>query len=110
MVDEIDKLRTVGYSAKELTDIKQSFLTRHYMGLETMGSQSANLGLSELKGNWKMAEEFANIVNDITLEDINSAIKEYSDVISWTYLGKKDMINEEDFLQPKKLTDQNIKD
>jgi len=110
MVDEIDKLRTVGYSAKELTDIKQSFLTRHYMGLETMSSQSANLGLSELKGNWQMAEEFANIVNDITLEDINGAIKEYSDVISWTYLGKKDMINEEDFLQPKKLTDQNIKD
>lgn len=103
MVDEIDKLRTVGYSAKELADVKQGFLTSHYMGLETMNSQSRNLGLSDLKGNWRMAEEFANIVNDISLEDINSAIKKYSDNITWTYLGKKDMVNEEDFVQPKPI-------
>ncbi len=103
MVDEIDKLRTVGYSAKELTDVKQGFLTSHYMGLETMASQSRNLGLADLKGNWKMAEEFANIVNDISLEDINGAIKKYTDNITWTYLGKKDMVNEEDFVQPKPI-------
>lgn len=104
MVDEIDKLRTEGYSEKELKDIKQTFLTGHYMGLETMASQAGNLGLAELKGNWKMAEEFANIVNDISLVDINQAFVKYSNAISWTYLGKKDMISEEDFLQPKKAT------
>lgn len=103
MVDEIDKLRTVGYSAKELTDVKQGFLTSHYMGLETMASQSRNLGLADLKGNWEMAEEFANIVNDISLDDINNAIKKYTDNITWTYLGKKDMVNEEDFVQPKPI-------
>lgn len=103
MVDEIDKLRTVGYTAKELTDVKQGFLTSHYMGLETMASQSRNLGLADLKGNWEMAEEFANIVNDISLEDINGAIKKYTDNITWTYLGKKDMVNEEDFVQPKPI-------
>jgi len=103
MVDEIDKLRTEGFTAKELEDIQQSFLTNHYMGLETMAAQTGNLGLAELKGNWKIAEEFASIVNDVSLDDINKAIKKYSEVISWTYLGKKDMITEEDFLQPKKL-------
>ena len=104
MVDEIDKLRSVGFSAKELVDVKQSFLTSHYMGLETMASQSRNLGLADLKGNWEMAEEFANIVNDISLDDINGAIKKYSENITWTYLGKKDMVNEEDFVQPKPLS------
>ncbi len=103
MVDEIDKLRTEGFTAKELEDIQQSFLTNHYMGLETMAAQTGNLGLAELKGNWKIAEEFATIINDVSLDDINKAIKKYSEVISWTYLGKKDMITEEDFLQPKKL-------
>jgi len=103
MVDEIDKLRTDGFTAKELKDIQQSFLTNHYMGLETMAAQTGDLGLAELKGNWKIAEEFTSIVNDISLDDINKAIKKYSEVISWTYLGKKDMITEEDFLQPKKL-------
>lgn len=104
MVDEIDKLRTEGYSEKELVDIKQTFLTSHYLQLETMASQAGNLGLAELKGNWKMAEEFANIVNDISLTDINQAFAKYTDAISWTYLGKKDMIDEADFLQPKEAT------
>lgn len=105
MVNEIDKLRSDGYSEKELIDIKQSYLTTHYMGLETMSSQSNNLGLAELKGNWEMAEDFANIVNDINLEDINNVMKKYAGTISWTYLGKEDMVNEKDFLQPKKLED-----
>jgi predicted Zn-dependent peptidase len=109
MVNEINKLRKDGFAPKELNDIQQSFLTNHYMGLETMASQSGNLGLAELKGNWKMAEEFANIVNDISLDDINNAIKKYTETISWTYLGKKDMINEGDFLQPVKLLEIPIK-
>ena len=50
-----------------------------------MALQAGNLGLAELKGNWKMAEEFANIVNDISLMDINQAFVKYSNAISWTY-------------------------
>lgn len=109
IVNEINKLRKDGFTSKELKDIQQSFLTNHFMGLETMDSQSGNLGLAELKGNWKMAEEFSNIVNDISLVDINNAIKKYTEKISWTYLGKKDMINEADFLQPAKLLEVPIK-
>ena len=103
MVDEIDKIRGEGFSAKELTDMKQSYLTQHYMGLETMASQTGNLGVAELNGDWKMSQEFDKIVNDISLDDINSVVKKYAGTISWTYLGKKDMITENDFLQPKKL-------
>ena len=103
MVDEIDKIRGEGFSAKELTDMKQSYLTQHYMGLETMASQTGNLGVAELNGDWKMSQEFDKIVNDISLDDINSVVKKYAGTISWTYLGKKDMITENDFLQPEKL-------
>lgn len=109
MVNEINKLRKDGFTRKELIDVQQSFLTNHYMGLETMDSQSGNLGLAELKGNWKLAEEFSNIVNDISLDDINKAIKKYTENISWTYLGKKEMINKGDFLQPDKLLEIPIK-
>jgi len=103
MVDEIDKIRGDGFSAKELTDMKESYLTQHHMGLETMVSQTGSLGMAELNGDWKMAQEFDKIVNDITLEDINNVVKKYGNTISWTYLGKKDMITENDFLQPKQL-------
>ncbi len=104
MVDEIKKLKDEGFTEKELINKQQSFLTSYYMGQETLLSQSNSLGTSELKGGWEMAEEFTSNVNNVTLEDINRVIDKYSDVINWTYLGKEDQVNEEDFLQPVDLS------
>ncbi|UXX79476.1 insulinase family protein [Reichenbachiella carrageenanivorans] len=103
MVDEISKLKKEGFSEKELKNKKQKYLTQFYMGQETLDSQSQSLGTNELKGGWEMAENFTERVNAVTLEDINRVIDKYSDIISWTYLGKADMVSEEDFLQPSKV-------
>ncbi|MEO9967346.1 MAG: pitrilysin family protein [Reichenbachiella sp.] len=103
MVDEISKLKKEGFSEKELVNKKQKYLTQFYMGQETLSSQSQSLGTNELKGGWEMSEDFTERVNAVTLEDINRVIDKYSDVISWTYLGKADMIDEEDFVQPGKV-------
>ncbi|MEO9849394.1 MAG: insulinase family protein [Reichenbachiella sp.] len=105
MVDEISKLKKDGFEEKELVNKKQKYLTQFYMGQETLSSQSQSLGSNELKGGWKMSENFTERVNAVTLEDINRVIDKYTDVISWTYLGKADMVSEEDFLQPNKVPD-----
>ena len=105
MVDEISKLKKEGFDEKELINKKQSYLTQYYMGQETLSSQSQSLGTNELKGGWEMSEDFTERVNAVTLDDINRVIDKYTDVISWTYLGKKDMVKEEDFLQPGKVPD-----
>lgn len=105
MVDEIKKLKDEGFTEKELINKQQSFLTSYYMGQETLLSQSNALGTNELKGGWEMAEEFTANVNDVTLDDINRVIDKYSDVINWTYLGKADQVNEEDFKQPLDLSE-----
>lgn len=104
MVDELKKLKKDGFSQEELINKKQGFLTSYYMGQETLSSQTRAYGTAELKGGWEMAEEFTASVNDLTLDDINRVINKYTDVISWTYLGDKDQISEEDFLQPLDLT------
>lgn len=105
MVDEISKLKKEGFQEKELINKKQSYLTQFYMGQETLASQSQSLGSNELKGGWEMSEGFTDRVNSVTLDDINRVIDKYTDVINWTYLGKADMVNEEDFLQPGKVPD-----
>ncbi|MFT7197547.1 MAG: zinc protease [Marinoscillum sp.] len=105
MVGEISKLKKEGYIAQELKDKKQGYLTGFYMGQETLSAQSQSLGTNELKGGWKMAETFTEDVNGVTLEDINRVIDKYTDVISWTYLGKEDMVSEGDFLQPTQFPD-----
>jgi len=100
MVAELDKLKKDGFTQKELDDKMQGFLTRYLMGQETLASQSNSLGVNEMKGGWEMAENFTEEVNKVTLDDINRVIDKYSSQINWTYLGKKDMVKEEDFLQP----------
>jgi predicted Zn-dependent peptidase len=106
MVAEIDKLKKEGFTQKELDDKMQGFLTNYLMGQETLASQSNSLGISEMKGGWEMAENFTEEVNKVTLDDINRVIDKYSSQINWTYLGKEDMIEEEDFLQPGILTEE----
>lgn len=110
MVDEISKLKKEGFTQKELTNKKQKYLTQFYMGQETLSSQSQSLGTNELKGGWEMSENFTERVNAVTLEDINRVIDKYTDVISWTYLGKADMVSEDDFKQPGKVPDDVVVD
>jgi predicted Zn-dependent peptidase len=99
MVEEINKIKKEGFTEKELTDKKQSFLTRYYMGQETSSAQSQTLGMFELAGNWKSAESFTDDVNKTGLKEVNTTFTKYTGAIRWTYLGKKDAVKEEDFKQ-----------
>jgi predicted Zn-dependent peptidase len=99
MVEEINKVKKEGFSEKELSDKKQTFLTRYYMGQETSSAQSMTLGMYELAGDWKKAESFSGEVNKALLKDVNTVFTKYTGAIRWTYLGKKDAVKEEDFKQ-----------
>jgi predicted Zn-dependent peptidase len=97
MVDEINSVKSQGFEASELTNTKQTFLTYHYMGLETSSSQSNSLGMAEISGDWEMAETFTDKVNAITLKDLNRVFDMYTKAIAWTYLGKQEDVKADDF-------------
>jgi len=101
MYDEINKLRTVGFSAKELKDKKAGFLTRHFMQEESGGSQARTLALAELSGlGWENTKTYLDDVNALTVKDINQAFKKYSSKgIDWTYLGDDTILDEAVFTQ-----------
>ncbi len=103
MMDEINKIKKEGFKESELVNMKAGFLTQHFMGLETTSSQSNNLGMAELAGGWKMAEEFTDKVNALTLKDINRALDTYTKAIKWTYLGKQDAVEVADFPKPAEV-------
>jgi zinc protease len=86
-----------------LKDMKESFLTDHFMGLETNDSQSMALGLAEVGGDWKKTETFMAEVEKATIQDINNVFKKYSSSINWMYLGKESAISKDDFKQPQLL-------
>ena len=100
MVNEINKVRTDGFSEKELRDMKMGYLTSHYMQQETNGDISMSLGVNEINGNWKMAEEFSDKVQSTSLTEVNNAFRKYSEKINWVYLGKEEQVAPENFVQP----------
>ncbi len=101
MYDEINKLRTVGFSEKELKDKKAGFLTRHFMREESGGSQAMTLALAEMSGlGWENTKTYLDDVNALTIKDLNQAFKKYSSKgIDWTYLGDDTIIDESVFTQ-----------
>ena len=102
MVNEINSLKEDGFEQKELVDKQQTFLTWHYMGLETMSQQANSLGMAELNGDWRLADQLTDKVNAVSLEDLNRMADKYMNTIRWTYLGDVEKISEESFIQPVK--------
>ncbi len=101
MIDVINGIKKDGFTPKDLNHKQQSFLTHYYMGQENSSAQSLSLGMAEVGGDWKQADALTERVNALTLNDLNSAIKKYTNAIQWTYLGKKAAVTEKDFKQLK---------
>jgi predicted Zn-dependent peptidase len=104
MVDELDKVKTTGFTEKELEGKKQEYLTRYFMGIETNSSISMTLGVNEITGGWERSDSFTEDVLKVNVKEINEVMKRYGNTINWTYLGKEEMVKPEDFRQPVQPT------
>lgn len=99
MVAELDKVKKAGFTEEEFTNKKQEFLTTYYLTLETTSNQADALGRAELMGGWESLDRLTADVNKAKLTEINATFDKYSNVIVWTYLGKKAAVAPEDFKQ-----------
>ena len=103
MIDQINEVKNQGFREKELTDMKETYLTTYFLDLETNDSQTMSLGLSEVAGSWKLTENFMSKVEKASIQDLNNVFKKYSTSINWMYLGKEAAISKDDFKQPQIL-------
>ncbi len=103
MMAQINEVKNQGFKDKELKDMKETYLTGHFLNLETNDSQTLALGLSEVGGDWRKTEMFMTDVEKATIQDLNNVFKKYSSSISWMYLGKEAAVSKEDFKQPQML-------
>ncbi len=99
IIDEIKKVKTVGFTDDEIKNQKSSYVTTYYMGLETNAAQSAGLGNAEVKGTWKNYVEFINNINKVPAKEVNAVVKKYLTGIRWSYLGDLTKVKSEVFLQ-----------
>jgi predicted Zn-dependent peptidase len=99
IIDEIKKIKTVGFSEQEIKNQKSSYVTTYYMGLETNAAQSQGLGVAEVKGTYKNYIEFISNINKVPAKDVNAVVKKYLSGIRWSYLGDLTKVKSDTFLQ-----------
>lgn len=106
MVAILDSIKANGFNQDELDDTRQKFLTDYYLTLETTAGIAEALGAAEVQGGWEELDKFNDEVAKTTLSDIDKTFDKYTQAIVWTYLGKKDQVQDDDFKQadqkPKK--------
>ena len=90
----IDKVKTEGFTADELKNIKTQYLTNVYTRQETNEAQAGSLAFNEVvHGNWKRANTIKDDVKKVTLDEMNNVFRKYINNITWSYQG-----------DPKKVT------
>ena len=99
IIDEIRGLKKNGFTEKELKDKKATFITWHYMGMETNSSQTENLGRANTATHWSQTEMFIQEVERVDISKLNETFNRYAQAIEWTYLGKSALIDKTIFEQ-----------
>jgi len=94
MIEELRKLRDNGFTEDELRSGKSNFITTNYMKEESSGAIAAALGNAEIMGDWRIADEAADRVNKVTLDELNAVLKKYVKDLRWSYLGDEKLANE----------------
>ena len=82
-----------GYNEEWLQHIKNSYITDNYLNEQSASQVSNELGLAEILGNWHFADDLPQLVNMVTVEQLNAVINYYVKGLRWTYLGDKNAID-----------------
>lgn len=93
----VDKIKTDGFTADEVKNMKNTYLTSFYYKQETNAAQASSLVANEVvHNNWKRSLTLADDVKKLTVTDVNNAFRNYIGNTTWVYQGdpkKVDPIN-----------------
>lgn len=87
MTTVLNRVRALGISESGLKYLKSSFITSNYIKQQGSGAITANLGSAEINGGWQYAENLPQMLNGVTVEQINKALNKYIAGLRWAYLG-----------------------
>ena len=84
----VDKIKTEGFKADEVADMKVTYLTGFYYRQETNSAQAASLAANEIIfNNWHRSYSLVDDVKKLTAEQVSDAFRKYIGNIVWVYQG-----------------------
>ena len=94
MTNVINNEQQSSIARKSLDEIKALYITGSYRRDESTDAIADNLGMSEVLGNWEIAEQMPEMVRKTTRNEMSRVFKKYITGIRWTYLGDKQKADE----------------
>lgn len=90
----VDKVKTDGFTADEVKNMKVTYLTSFYYRQETNSAQASSILANEvLFNNWRRSLTMMDDVKKLTLNDVNQAFRKYIGNITWVYQGDTKKVN-----------------
>ncbi len=98
MLGEVDRLKTTLLTEQDLDEVRNVFLTSHYMNLQTNSSQAALLGEAQIvAGDWRITEHFIEQVRAVKPDDIQRVAQKYFKDYQFGVVGNPDDVPPELF-------------
>lgn len=95
LLSELDSLKTVPVSEKELQRIKNQIIAQKTFEKDSIFGQAMELGLLETVGlGWKKADEYSKAINSVTAEQIQQTAQRYFQEQNSTEAELKPELNE----------------
>jgi zinc protease len=90
----VDKIKTEGFTADEVKNMKVTYLTSFYYRQETNSAQASSMLSNEiLFNNWKRSLTMVNDVKKLSVNEVNDAFRKYIGNIVWVYQGDTKKVN-----------------
>jgi len=99
ILDEVKKARKLGFTADELQEAKDRFITGYFISNQDNAALSMLLGKSEENDDWVDAENLYTNISNVALADVTAALRKYIKGFRFYYSGNPDDANEIIFTQ-----------
>lgn len=90
MVGELNVIRHNNVTNAGLRHLKSSYITNNYIKQQSSAAITESLGIAEVLGGWQMSDQLPDLVDKVTVDQINRALNKYIVGLRWSYLGNAD--------------------
>ncbi len=92
MLTVLKQVQIRGYDDEWLQHIKNTYITTNYINEQSTAEITNSLGRAEILGNWQYYDDLPQLVNMVTVEQLNTVINYYIKGLRWGYVGNVDVI------------------
>ncbi|MDP4129363.1 MAG: pitrilysin family protein [Bacteroidota bacterium] len=90
----VDKIKKEGFTADEVKNGKNVYVTGFYYKMETNTAQAASLASNEIQhNNWRRSLTINEDLKKVSLADVNRVFNKYVNHITWVYQGDTSKVN-----------------